>query len=109
MAPKRSSKANNGEGFEIGQAIRIGARGFEPPTPCTPCKCATRLRHAPISILEFVVRGLRFPESVALRILSLEKTTFLEGLAHKSPLLRRVERASFWLPKLCNADYTKGF
>ncbi len=25
----------------------VGARGFEPPTPCTPCKCATRLRHAP--------------------------------------------------------------
>src|SRR5262249_39617037 len=21
--------------------------GFEPATPCTPCKCATRLRHAP--------------------------------------------------------------
>ena len=25
----------------------VGARGFEPPTPCTPCKCATSLRHAP--------------------------------------------------------------
>jgi hypothetical protein len=25
----------------------VGARGFEPPTPCTPCRCATRLRHAP--------------------------------------------------------------
>ena len=25
----------------------VGAPGFEPGTPCTPCKCATRLRHAP--------------------------------------------------------------
>ena len=25
----------------------VGARGFEPPTPCTPCRCATRLRYAP--------------------------------------------------------------
>ena len=26
----------------------VGARGFEPPTPDTPCQCATRLRYAPI-------------------------------------------------------------
>jgi hypothetical protein len=25
----------------------VGAPGFELGTPCTPCKCATRLRHAP--------------------------------------------------------------
>ena len=25
----------------------VGARGFEPPTTCTPCRHATRLRHAP--------------------------------------------------------------
>ena len=25
----------------------VGAGGFEPPTPCTPCKCATGLRYAP--------------------------------------------------------------
>ena len=29
----------------------VGARGFEPPTPCTPCKCATWLRHAPTILL----------------------------------------------------------
>jgi hypothetical protein len=28
----------------------VGARGFEPPTPCTPCRCATRLRHAPTDV-----------------------------------------------------------
>ena len=25
----------------------VGARGFEPPTTCTPCMYATRLRYAP--------------------------------------------------------------
>ena len=27
----------------------VGAAGFELATPCTPCKCATGLRHAPTS------------------------------------------------------------
>jgi hypothetical protein len=27
--------------------IMVGAKGFEPSTPCTPCRCATRLRYAP--------------------------------------------------------------
>ena len=27
--------------------LLVGARGFEPPTPSTPCWCATRLRYAP--------------------------------------------------------------
>ncbi len=26
----------------------VGARRLELPTPCTPCKCASQLRHAPI-------------------------------------------------------------
>ena len=26
----------------------VGATGFEPATLCTPCKCSTRLSHAPI-------------------------------------------------------------
>ena len=25
----------------------VGVKGFEPSTPCTPCKCATRLRYTP--------------------------------------------------------------
>ena len=29
--------------------LLVGARGFEPPTPCTPCTYATRLRYAPTS------------------------------------------------------------
>ncbi len=27
----------------------VGAEGFEPPTPCSQSRCATRLRHAPIT------------------------------------------------------------
>jgi hypothetical protein len=26
----------------------VGARGFEPPTPCSQSRCATRLRYAPM-------------------------------------------------------------
>ena len=26
---------------------QVGARGFEPPTPCSQSRCATGLRHAP--------------------------------------------------------------
>ena len=32
--------------------LKIGVRGFEPPTPCTPCRCATGLRHTPIWAVE---------------------------------------------------------
>src|SRR5215207_3604627 len=35
-------------GSRSGLAIfAVGARGFEPPTPCSQSRCATRLRHAP--------------------------------------------------------------
>ena len=27
----------------------VGTAGFELATPCTPCKCATRLRYAPFA------------------------------------------------------------
>ena len=27
--------------------LMVGDAGFEPATPCTPCKCATRLRQSP--------------------------------------------------------------
>ena len=33
--------------FEFVCFILVGARGFEPPTTCTPCRYATRLRYAP--------------------------------------------------------------
>src|SRR5262249_38992664 len=28
----------------------VGARGFEPPTPCSQSRCATGLRHAPMKL-----------------------------------------------------------
>ena len=45
---KTQSKAlpRAGRGIEVRFSM-VGATGFEPATPCTPCKCATRLRHAP--------------------------------------------------------------
>ena len=27
--------------------MMVGETGFEPATPCTPCRCATKLRHSP--------------------------------------------------------------
>jgi hypothetical protein len=31
----------------IAENMLVGARGFEPPTPCAQGRCATRLRYAP--------------------------------------------------------------
>ena len=31
--------------------LLVGTEGFEPSTPCTPCKCATRLRYAPTALI----------------------------------------------------------
>ncbi len=32
---------------DIRRRTLVGAGGFEPPTPCTPCRCAPGLRYAP--------------------------------------------------------------
>src|SRR5215471_651393 len=39
----------------------VGARGFEPPTPCSQSRCATRLRYAPRNrqVLTISPRGAR--------------------------------------------------
>ena len=42
-------KTNRKGWFFLG--FLVGTRGFEPPTPCTPCKCATKLRHIPTPII----------------------------------------------------------
>ena len=31
--------------------LMVGVAGFELATPCTPCKCATRLRYTPKGII----------------------------------------------------------
>ena len=35
------------ESEEVVHFKLVGARGFEPPTPCSQSRCAARLRHAP--------------------------------------------------------------
>ena len=40
----------------------VGAAGFELATPCTPCKCATRLRYAPneFRIMQYQKKNFKF-------------------------------------------------
>ena len=46
-----NSSAVDGSGaanlLETSSTSEVGARGFEPPTPCSQSRCATRLRYAP--------------------------------------------------------------
>ena len=37
----------------------VGARGFEPPTPCAQGRCATRLRYAPTDGLKSILADAR--------------------------------------------------
>ena len=37
----------------------VGARGFEPPTPCAQGRCATRLRYAPTSNAVLILKHFR--------------------------------------------------
>src|SRR5829696_1937018 len=47
-------------GSRSGLAIfAVGARGFEPPTPCSQSRCATRLLHAPPSPRMSIAKGDR--------------------------------------------------
>ena len=39
----------------------VGAPRFELGTPCTPCKCATRLRHAPTRFVLFITTTAPVP------------------------------------------------
>src|SRR5690606_34110738 len=41
----------------------VGAEGFEPPTPCSQSRCATRLRYAPTRKLAFECWGVPEPRS----------------------------------------------
>jgi hypothetical protein len=39
----------------------VGARGFEPPTPCAQGRCATRLRYAPTVSIIAMLCGCHVP------------------------------------------------
>ena len=45
---RETKKASKNIFLEAFKYHLVGVKGFEPSTPCTPCKCATRLRHTPI-------------------------------------------------------------
>jgi hypothetical protein len=53
--PTRQQNENNAElkkaSYELSHEalskVLVGLAGFELATPCTPCKCATRLRYKP--------------------------------------------------------------
>jgi hypothetical protein len=51
----------------------VGTPRFELGTPCTPCKCATRLRHVPPKLLQSTVREVENPARGA------NDTRFLAG------------------------------
>ena len=47
----------------------VGVAGFELATPCTPCKCATRLRYTPKQKIISAKQIERLPEGFANRLL----------------------------------------
>ena len=50
----------------------VGTAGFELATPCTPCKCATRLRYAPRAgiIAVFYCKAKRMAYNAAVELWS---------------------------------------
>ena len=49
--PLAKSRAERGSNVEVRRKL-VGARGFEPRTPCAQGRCATRLRYAP-TVLDY--------------------------------------------------------
>ena len=41
--------------MKVNDVKEVGARGFEPPTTCTQNRCATRLRHTPMCMTNFML------------------------------------------------------
>jgi hypothetical protein len=54
-------KANPKVGFFLKRLV--GAAGFELATPCTPCKCATRLRYAPTEASFYAITAVHSMEN----------------------------------------------
>ncbi len=68
--------------------LLVGAAGFELATPCTPCKCATRLRYAPTRGAEYNRKRLSTQtRSISMTRISSPRRTSGEsaGLATASP------------------------
>ncbi len=60
-------KNKNGTKIDFSTLSRqVGTTGFEPATPCTPCKCATGLRYVPnYSGTNFISYNLRDPPATS--------------------------------------------
>ena len=50
MQGKSSAPTRRRAGLNDGSRELVGARGFEPRTPCAQGRCATRLRYAPTDL-----------------------------------------------------------
>jgi hypothetical protein len=47
------------QGLLVQRELLVGARGFEPRTPCAQGRCATRLRYAPTVVAELILKYFR--------------------------------------------------
>src|SRR5690242_9158178 len=67
MGEHSSERANYGctiaERYSLyrGKKVLVGARGFEPRTPCAQGRCATRLRYAPTVLCLSILNEFRKP------------------------------------------------
>jgi hypothetical protein len=50
QAAHHAKRASFSRKLARARSMMVGAAGFELATPCTPCKCATRLRYAPTNL-----------------------------------------------------------
>ena len=51
----------------------VGARGFEPRTPCAQGRCATRLRYAPTEVAELILKYFPTPFHLETMIFGLDR------------------------------------
>src|SRR5262249_12683622 len=65
----------------------VGATGFEPATPCTPCRCATKLRYAPTEASNAVQKSGR-EHSRGARATQQDCTLARRGAARRGGRLR---------------------
>jgi hypothetical protein len=75
---------------------KVGETGFEPATPCTPCKCATRLRYSPISFAYLLLAGAATALlNISVSSFFVKRTTLLRGRYVDQALILIANRFSF--------------
>lgn len=74
--PKKNKKRD--QTTDLHFELMVGAAGFELATPCTPCKCATRLRYAPTSRMRILHESFSiFKPSLSIPISHSTNNTYL--------------------------------